>query len=410
MKSPAIPRNEAKRLEALKALDIVETTSEKEYDDITKLAAMICETPIALITLIEEKRQWFKAKIGIDICENDRDKSICGHALKDPYKILEIEDTRLDDRFIGNPVIHNEDQPIIFYAGVPLTDPGGNALGTLCVIDHKPGKLNQKQTEALKALGNQVIKLFELRRKNIYAQKIEDDLRNRNNLLKEFAGTVSHDMKMPLSNIILTIDTLKKRYGESFDEKLNKYLDYLKQSSFRLSHYIADILTFYESDHIASEENATDSFDIQFLLEEIVDMFNIQEDCQINFPEKNIELYCNRTALEQILLNLLGNSLKYNDKKETVITINCWEEAIFYHFTITDNGRGIPQQKQVAIFDLFSTATETDRYGNKGNGIGLSTVKKLVNNLGGDISVESTPGESTTFHFSIKKSKAQQSA
>lgn len=90
------------------------------------------------------------------------------------------------------------------------------------------------------------------------------------------------------------------------------------------------------------------------MLEEIVDILNITEKCEINFPDKNLELDCNRIALEQIFLNLINNSLKYNDKNEIIIDIECIEDNYFYHFTVTDNGLGIPQDKQEFIFDFFS--------------------------------------------------------
>ena len=108
-------------------------------------------------------------------------------------------------------------------------------------------------------------------------------------------------------------------------------------------------------------------------------------------------------ALEQILLNLIGNSLKYNDKEKIKIDLDCIEKDGFYHITVADNGMGIPKDKVAHIFDLFVTTGTLDRNGKKGNGIGLSTVKKLVDRLNGEISVSSTLGEGTTFKFSIKK-------
>lgn len=114
-------------------------------------------------------------------------------------------------------------------------------------------------------------------------------------------------------------------------------------------------------------------------------------------------MQANRAALEQIILNLVGNSLKYNDKEKIKIDIHCTEKSGFYHFSISDNGMGIPKNKRSHIFDLFVTTGKLDRNGKKGNGIGLSTVKKLVTKLGGEIEVSSELGKGTTFHFSIKK-------
>ncbi len=409
MIEPCLPSNEANRLKALKELKIIDTAPEKEFDDISELASYISNSPIALITFIEEERQWFKSSIGTDMCENTRDLSFCGHAILKPKDITIIEDARLDERFKGNPLTQLKNTPVIFYAGVPLTDKNGNALGTLCIIDHQPKKLNNQQIKALKTLAQQVVKLLELRVRNNYLEETERALRERNELLKNFAGVVSHDMKMPLANMIVTSDLLKEKYSKNLDEKGLQYLKYLKQSSLTLSDYITKILAHYETDKLAPREEE-DHFDIHHLLEEIVDLLNITEDCEINFPENNLDLICNRVALEQILLNLLGNSIKYNDKEKIIVDISCEEQKGFYYFTVTDNGMGIPQNKQKDIFELFATVNQIDRNGNKGNGIGLSTVKKLVSSLGGEIQVKSSMGKSTTFTFSIEKPSQQKTA
>src|SRR5699024_2628617 len=203
---------------------------------------------------------------------------------------------------------------------------------------------------------------------------------------------------------------IETKYGGQLDEQAINYLNRLKQSSFGMSSYISNILDYYETDNISFEDYEEEPFDLKTFLEGIVDMLNIEADCEINLPEKTFGLICNRSGLEQILLNLLGNSLKYNNKDKIVIDISCEEEDDFYRFSITDNGMGIPKEKQKDIFSWFSTATETDRHGQKGNGIGLSSVHKLVHNLGGEIRVDSKVGEYTNFTFTIKKPKAKKTA
>src|SRR5690606_2947223 len=158
------------------------------------------------------------------------------------------------------------------------------------------------------------------------------ELRNKNIQLKEFAGIVSHDMKMPLANMILTTDVIKAKYAANFDAEGIEYLDYLKQSSFKLSNYITGILQHYESDSLT--EGVEEEFDIHDILEGIIDLLNINDNCIINLPEKNISLNCNRIALEQIFLNLIGNSLKYNNKEEIIIDVICGQEENYYHFSI----------------------------------------------------------------------------
>lgn len=396
------PVNEKSRLAALEELELLPVIEDDSYNNITKLASFICKVPVSLITLIDKDKQWFKAKVGTEMCETDRDISYCSHAILNPDEILEVEDTREDYRFADNPYTL-ANPPLLFYAGMPIKSPDGIVLGTLCVLDFKPRVLDDEQKSALKSLGKQVEHLLELRRQNLHLEKMRVELKKRNSQLKDFAGIVSHDMKMPLANLIMTSDLLRIKYGKNFDDQGKEYLAYLKKSSFKLSNYIHGILDHYESDNLA--ESQQEDFDIHDLLEEIIDLLNINYDCTINLPEENINLHCHRAALEQIFLNLLGNSLKYNDREKIEISVGCHVDKEFYHFSITDNGIGIPLDKQEEIFELFTVLTDMDRAGNRGNGIGLSTVKKLITSLGGQIKVESIVNHGTTFSFSIKRSE-----
>ncbi len=162
MISAPLPDDEAERLAALTELEILDTLPEQAYDDITLLASQICETPIALMTLVDESRQWFKSKVGLDIDGTPRDVSFCAHAILQPDELLLVPDTRLDERFSDNPLVLEDD--VRFYAGVPLTTAGGHALGTLCVIHRVPHELAPEQQRALWALSRQVIAQLELRR------------------------------------------------------------------------------------------------------------------------------------------------------------------------------------------------------------------------------------------------------
>lgn len=157
-----LPPREAARLEALRQYRILDTAPEQAYDDITALAAFICDAPIALISLVDADRQWFKARFGLDVPETSRDASFCAHTILGD-RILVVKDALEDERFIHNPLV-NGPPHIRFYAGVPLRTPDDARIGSLCVIDREPGDLTEPQKRSLEALARQVVLLLELRR------------------------------------------------------------------------------------------------------------------------------------------------------------------------------------------------------------------------------------------------------
>jgi GAF domain-containing protein len=161
-----IPNNEAERLAALKEYRILDSGTERSYDDITALAAHICQVPITMVSLVDETRQWFKSKVGVDRQQTPRDIAFCAHTILQ-HTPLVIRDARKDERFADNALVTGEPH-IRFYAGFPLFNPEGLALGTLCVIDQKPRTLSTEQQKAMQALVRQVTALLELRRVSVH--------------------------------------------------------------------------------------------------------------------------------------------------------------------------------------------------------------------------------------------------
>jgi len=209
------PKNEKKRLDFLKSLEILDTEYEKEFDNIVELASIICETPIALITLLDENRQWFKAKKGLDIRETPREISFCQYTILD-QKIFQVKNASKDNIFKDNPLVI-EDPNIQFYAGVPIHDESGLNIGTLCVIDKKEKTLNHYQKDALTLLSKQVISLLKLRVKK---KQLETSKNNQESLINSLQeGYVFQNNNGEITDCN---NTAEKILGLSFDQMIGK--------------------------------------------------------------------------------------------------------------------------------------------------------------------------------------------
>lgn len=397
MKKPVPPINEQERLKALRSYELLDTLPEEAYDTITKLASYICDTPISLVTLLDADRNFLKSRLGIEFSESPRDISFCGHAILTENPIFIVEDARVDERFQDNPLV--KDFKAIFYAGVPLKTQDGHALGTLCVYDHKPRTLDEKQQEALLGLAKQVILLFEARKKNIELQKSQQETTARNNRLEDFARLIAHDLKSPLSSIEGLVNQLNEDYAEENDEDFTVFMEHLSTSTKSMRSYIDGLLEYYRADNLlVTKEDAT--------LDTIVsEVKNLHKSSDVTITlNKNVDLKAVPVvAIEQVISNLIDNGVKYNTSEHPEITLSGTITKDFYSISVADNGVGIPEDKQAHIFEPFKTMGTNDRNGNKGTGMGLATVKKLVEALGGTITLDSTVGKGSIFTFTIRR-------
>jgi len=400
MIKPELHHREKERLKELEAFSILDTMPEVEYDEITELASFICGTPISFVNLIDSNRQWFKSSFGKQFTEAPRELGMCSHAINHPGTNFIVPDTRLDERFFDNPNVMT-DPPIIFYAGVPLMTTNGLPMGTLCVIDHKPREFSDANERALIILAKQVVKLFELRKKKLDLDSIIEQLEERNIELEKFAFVAAHDIKSPLGSMSAFSQLLLEDYNDKVDDDGKEMLKAIKWSSDRLRSLVDGILEHnrsYKFDKFTKEELILDHF-----IQETLRLIPSAKDVNIVYPHSDVRLEINKTALQQILLNLVSNAIKYNDSNEVEIEIGFSESEKHYHFFVSDNGRGISQQSLGKIFEIFTVLSSRDRFGGRGNGIGLATVKKLVGVMGGEISVSSQPGAGTRFDFTLAK-------
>jgi signal transduction histidine kinase len=400
MQKPAVPPDEKERLAAVRDYHILDTGAETSFDEITQLAAEICQTPISMITLIDSDRQWFKSGFNLPVREIPRNLAFCSHAINHPFDPFVIPDMRADKRYADHPFVTG-DPHVVFYTGIPLTNPEGFALGTLCVLDRKPKTLTESQMHSLQILARQVMQLLELRKSNARLESLTENLEARHEDLQQFAYVVSHDIKSPLASIVLAAEMLREGFGEKIDEENDQLLKLLGRASFKIKNLLDGILAYYRSERAMNE--SPESFRLKPFLLSLQELFKVNKETETIYPQDNPEIFARKTALELILVNLLQNAVKYNDKQNPRVEIAFSQDESNYYFSVKDNGNGLPLEIQQKITEMFGSTASADRFGTQGAGIGLFTVKKIVEKLSGKMELKSKLEEGSEFSFFIKK-------
>ena len=398
MKVPTIPENESERLGELLDFGILDTNSEEQFDDLVYLAASICECSTALISLVDTDRQWFKAKTGIDIDETSRDISFCGHAIHSK-DLFEIQDATKDIRFRTNPLVL-QDNGIRFYAGQPLVTSSGNIIGTLCVLDDEPKKLNFIQKKQLEILANQIIVLMELRKKY-------DDQSVLLRRQSSFVSSMSHEVRTPLTAISGYTDILKSTLAANEDLVVKDSIEALKSTSSHLLDLIGDILDFSKLD-ASKMIMSSETVELKKLLKQIKSVLKISA-LQNNVDLKIVQtlatptyIKTDSTLLKQMLINLGSNAIKFSKNGLVTISVDFKESSSELFICVIDNGIGMSESESKNIFNPFVQANSKVKKDYKGTGLGLPITKEIAELFGGELKlVRTSPGEGTEFKLSF---------
>ncbi|GAB4018896.1 GAF domain-containing hybrid sensor histidine kinase/response regulator [Spirosoma koreense] len=399
-----IPANEHERLESLSQYELLDTPQEVEYDRVSHIASQLCGTPIAMVSLIDQQRQWVKSYYGLAVESIPREVSLCAHTINFNHPLI-IEDTTQDDRFWDNPAVTGQPY-IIFYAGVPLISSDGFAIGSICVIDHQPRQLNRSQQITLQALADQVVLLMELRRTNnklLRARAQAEELaRQKAHLL----ATMSHEIRTPLHALEGYTQLLLDQQPRSDQQPNLNRLQIIGRTLVSLVNNILD----YSKLQAGKVELEAIPFSLQDLIQQAVDIQiwqahqkNLQLTVQIDekLPRR---LQGDATRLLQVLLNLISNGLKFTSQGEVGVRVQVVSEAasaVTFQVDVTDTGIGIPQTSLALLFNEYTqvSASTTRLYG--GSGLGLAITRQLLDLMGGQLEVQSQEGQGSCFSFRV---------
>jgi signal transduction histidine kinase len=389
-------QEESNRLGNLAYYDILDTLPEQEYDDVTYLAAQICETPISLISFIDQDRQWFKSRFGFPFEQTPRDLSFCAYALLEPQEMMIVSDARQDDRFAQNPLTQ-QDPKVIFYAGVPLVTEEGYALGTLCVIDNKPGKLSDSQAKALNALARQVMALLVLRKKTRELEQAQAKERELHELRSQFVNMVSHELRTPLTTIGLSADTIAhyaSSLGETSRKPIERHAGRILNQIKQLTRLMNGVLSLGRGDagKITVCPQPVDA--VSWCQSLLVDHFGQRPDQRkVLF---SVEGTASMVSLDpdlmgNVVINLISNAFKFSHTDPLLIL-----RFAPAHLTIqiVDKGIGIPDRDLSLLFTPFYRAGNAASI--EGTGLGLAISRQLVEFHRGTLQIDSQQHQGTT--------------
>ena len=396
MISGKIPDNEFERLIRLKEFDILDTLEERAYDDLTHLAAQICDTPIALVSLIDEARQWFKSHHGLDARETPREYAFCGHAINQDDLFI-IEDADNDERFKDNPLVTQ--QPFVkFYAGAPLILDNNIRIGTLCVIDHQARNINEAQMKSLEALARQVVSQLELRLKL-------KEMQNLDKAKDEFLSMVNHELRTPLTSLTGSLSILNYQ-SEGLTEQMKPMMDIAVRNADQLLLIVNDILDLakMEAGKLEMHFSKVNLVELAKQSLQLNESYIAKCDCEAKIEVSshldNVFVQADEQRILQVVSNLISNAAKFSDNHGKII-ISIEVHSNLAELCVTDYGKGIPADQQNKLFKKFQQLGNADNQKLPGTGLGLNICKHIIDAHHGKIGFESVPNKKTSFFFRL---------
>jgi signal transduction histidine kinase len=390
-----IPADEPARLAAIRRYDILDTPPDGAFDRITALAARVLKAPIAIVSIVDHDRIWFKSHHGVEVEQIGRDPGLCASAILQDGPWI-INDAPRDPRALANPLVAG-DFGLKFYAGVPLRTSDGHNLGTLCILDFEPRELSADATATLEDLAKMVVDELELR---LASRLAIAEAREREYLKDALMGMLSHELRTPVTTIFGAAQLLSRKPTEASHDRMAELFPDIISESERLLRLIEDLLVLTRLEQGGTIKAAREPVLMQRLLSAIVEHESrrwpersLRLDVQPNLPP----VVGDQLYLEQVVRNLVSNALKYSATDKAVeISASAIDGEV--EVRVRDRGIGLPSEGHDKLFGLMERGDAAVRHA-PGAGIGLYVCRRLLDAMGGRIWLEPAPDVGTVATF-----------
>lgn len=370
----------------MRSYGILDTPIEGAFDDVTRIAALICGAPIAVVNFIDSGRQWFKSEIGLGLREMPLGPSICAHAILQ-NELFIVGDTTQDSRFSANPLVTG-DPGLRFYAGAPLLTPDGLTLGTVCVLDMQPRVLSDEQSLALKALARQVMAQLELRKALVLAERAAG-------FQKRLLAIVGHDLKTPLRSGGYAIEKVRREVGPELQKRLTVASDAFAQIDSEFNKLVA-LATTDEADGVPRTREVS--------LDSVLDPLLVpwraiaqRKGLSLRHVRSTAIVESQPELLATIVGNFISNAIKYTEKGS--VLIGCRRRRGSVVVEVIDTGVGIEAARADVIFNAFQQGDPSS----EGLGLGLWIASRTAAMLGHAVRMQSWPGCGTRFELELRQ-------
>jgi signal transduction histidine kinase len=374
--------DETARLRALHSYHVLDTPPEARFDRITLLVARSLNVPMALITLVDAERQWFKSRQGVELASTPRNVAFCAHALRGAELFI-VEDALDDPRFAENPLVQGAPH-VRFYAGAPLITPEGQRLGTLCAIDQRPRTLSDEQRALLRELADHVMDVFELRRLAVLKRDVE-----------ETSHALSHDLRPGLHQMKTFAELIASEPENRLTQRSARHLSLICEVAERTRARLDAVREFLR----LGEDSEPSPQPLGPLLAQLLDRrAELVAARKAEVEIGGLPLVLGRKhQLELLFGHLLDNAIKYGPVGVHV-SVRGEQRDGRVRLEVCDNGPGIPEAQRARALRLFQRLTGGEV---PGQGVGLALCRKIVEIAGGALLLETAPGGGTAARFSL---------